>query len=342
MLTFGYPARERDPQRRTPEEWSAAREPQAARRARRARLASTRARACRSARRPSSGRAPPRPRRAGGRCRSPGCHVPASTIRISAGEVLRASPSSSRGSTASSGRAPARRASPRARRCRRRRRAARRGGAPSATRATSSRPSRGRRRPARPPRPSPPRCRATPPSAPSSFARSIFSCDDEVTSTRAPACTASWTANVETPLPAPRTSTVWPPTSPPTSKSAAVRGQRGERERGRLLPREARRLREDVLLRHLDELGVRAVVGAAEDPPVRPGRVLPRAPVEARVDDDLLAGVAPDAGAVRAGDHRQVELVRRAGRVADEQVAAVDRRRLQLDDDLAGPATGSG
>src|SRR5581483_4830907 len=44
-----------------------------------------------------------------------------------------------------------------------------------------------------------------------------------------------------------------------------------------------------------------------------------------------------DAGAVRAGHDRQRELVRRPGRVADEQVAAVDRRRLQLDDDLARP-----
>ena len=66
------------------------------------------------------------------------------------------------------------------------------------------------------------------------------------------------------------------------------------------------------------------------------------APAEARVDDDLLAGVAADAGAVGAGDHRQLELVGGPGRVADEQVAAVDRGRLQLDDDLAGPRDGIG
>ena len=82
-------------------------------------------------------------------------------------------------------------------------------------------------------------------------------------------------------------------------------------------------------------------VRAAEDPPVRPGGVLARAPGEPRVDHDLLAGVAADAGAVGAGDERQRELVRGPGRVPDEQVAAVDRRRLQLDDDLARPRDGS-
>ena len=87
VLTFGYPARERDPARRTPEEWSARANrkpldelvegrpeglpPRRLSAGQSPRGQSLRGRACRSARRPSSGRARPRPRRAGGRCRSP-------------------------------------------------------------------------------------------------------------------------------------------------------------------------------------------------------------------------------------------------------------------------------
>ena len=69
----------------------------------------------------------------------------------------------------------------------------------------------------------------TPASAPSSRERAIFSSEDEVTSTRAPAWAASWTANVETPLPAPSTSTVSPVTRPPRANSAryAVRPASG-------------------------------------------------------------------------------------------------------------------
>ncbi len=59
-----------------------------------------------------------------------------------------------------------------------------------------------------------------PRSAPSSFARSNFSSLDEVTTTCAPTCTPSWIAKVETPLPAPSTSIVSPPTSRPRAKRA--------------------------------------------------------------------------------------------------------------------------
>ena len=50
-----------------------------------------------------------------------------------------------------------------------------------------------------------------------------------MTSTRAPAARANWTANVEVPAPAPRISTVWPEVRPPRVKSArhAVRPASG-------------------------------------------------------------------------------------------------------------------
>ena len=87
---------------------------------------------------------------------------------------------------------------------------------------------------------------------------SIFSSDDDVTSTRAPAMTASETAIVETPLPAPSTTTVSPARRPPrlnsaryavtpASGSAAASGQSKPAGSGN-----------EVLLRDRDELGVGA------------------------------------------------------------------------------------
>ena len=121
---------------------------------------------------------------------------------------------------------------------------------------------------------------------------------------------------------------------PTDREQRPVRGQGRERERGGLLPRQARGLPVHVCLGQLDELGVGAVRRTAEDSPVRSRRILPLTPVEARVDHDLLPGVSADPRAVRAGDDRLRELVGRPGRVAEQQVAAVDRRRLQLHDHL--------
>ena len=115
-----------------------------------------------------------------------------------------------------------------------------------------------------------------------------------MTSTRAPACAASWTANVETPLPAPSTSTVSPRAQAAAREERPVGGETGERERGGLLPREPRRLREEVLRGHGDELGVGAVARPPEDLEARAERVLALAPAERRVDHDLLAGVAAE------------------------------------------------
>ncbi len=67
-----------------------------------------------------------------------------------------------------------------------------------------------------------------------------------------------------------------------------------------------------------------------------PAASSPVAPAEPRVDHDLLAGVATHSGTVRAGNQGQRKTVGGTGRIADEQVAAVQRRGSQLDHDLAG------
>ena len=240
-----------------------------------------RARACRSARRPSSGRAPLPPPPAAGRCRSPAARSPSSTMR-SIPAKSRAEPivvpwidcqfevdrphveRHLRPSRSAEHDQPAAACA-----------------APAASRATSSRPSRARGRRGRPPRPSRPRCRARRPPRPSSFARSIFSSRrrrDE--HSRARLCGqldgerghAAARAEHEHGLVA---------VQPPDREQGPPGRQRRERKRSRLLPREALRLGEDVLGRHLRQLRVRAVVRAAEDAPVGPGGILAVAPVRA-------------------------------------------------------------
>ena len=154
-----------------------------------------------------------------------------------------------------------------------------------------------------------------------------------MTSTRAPAWAASWTANVETPLPAPSTSTVSPRPQAAAREEGPVRRQPGERQRSGLLPREPCGLREDVRLGHGDELGERPVARAAEDLEVGPGRLLTIAPGERRVDHDLLAacrGARPAPSEPGVSGKRE-----RVGAAADEQVAAIQRRRTELDEHLA-------
>src|SRR5581483_5610864 len=122
-----------------------------------------------------------------------------------------------------------------------------------------------------------------------------------------------------TPLPAPSTSTVSPRSSRPTANRArqAVSPASGNA----------------AASSHENRAGFGKTFSAGTL--TSSAYVPPVAPVEARVHDGLLAGVAPHAGAVRAGDHRQRELIRGPRRVADEQVAPVDGRRSQLDHDLA-------
>src|SRR5215218_2201075 len=113
-----------------------------------------------------------------------------------------------------------------------------------------------------------------------------------------------------------------------------------------------RRLGEDVLRGHLDELGERAVVREAEDAVLLAGFARVVAPVERRVDDHLgalvrsigaLAAGADLAGAVRAQDGRQ-RLGLRARVLAPgyEDVAAVEGCGVEPDDRLAGTWLGVG
>ena len=65
---------------------------------------------------------------------------------------------------------------------------------------------------------------------------------------------------------------------PAAGEQCPVRGQARERHRGRLLPREPRRLREHVRLGHGDELGVGSVARTTEDLEVGAGSCLRGAP----------------------------------------------------------------
>ena len=135
---------------------------------------------------------------------------------------------------------------------------------------------------------------------------------------------------------------------PGPAHERAVGREAGERQRGRLLPREPAGLREDVLGRHQQQLRVGPVVGAAEDAEAGGGRVLAAAPAERGEGDDLVAlGQAGDAlaerahgaGAVRARDHREGA---RGDALAHEDVAPVERRRAEGDEHLAGAGDGIG
>src|SRR5215831_12411964 len=97
-----------------------------------------------------------------------------------------------------------------------------------------------------------------------------------------------------------------------------------ERERGRLLERERVRNRVDVLLRHRDQLGVRAVPVLADDRD-------PVAVLEARVDHDALAGVDTNARAVGSED---VRLRHRRQAFANPDVEVIQRRGAEIDQHL--------
>ena len=128
---------------------------------------------------------------------------------------------------------------------------------------------------------------------------------------------------------------------PGAAHERPVGGEPRERERRRLLPRQARRLGEHVLRREPHQLGVGAVVGAAEDAEAGRRGLLAAAPAERRVDDHLVAlaeaghAVAdrPDRPrAVRSGDDRQRA---RRDALAQEHVPPVQRRRPERDHHLA-------
>jgi hypothetical protein len=108
-------------------------------------------------------------------------------------------------------------------------------------------------------------------------------------------------------------------------------------------------LGEDVLRGHLDELGEGAVVRNPEDAVLLAGLARVVAPVERRVDDDLGSLVRPR-GAVAAGDDLAGavgagsggEIYARVLAVRDEEVPAVEGRRAQPNDRLAGTGLGVG
>ncbi|MDQ3425007.1 MAG: hypothetical protein M3435_02165, partial [Actinomycetota bacterium] len=100
-----------------------------------------------------------------------------------------------------------------------------------------------------------------------------------------------------------------------------------------LLPRKAPRFREEVLLGQRDQLGVRPVPRAAEDFEAGRWSILALTPTQPAEDHHLLARVAADARPVRAGYQRQRE---RIDPGPHEEIAAIEPRRLELDDRLAG------
>ena len=90
------------------------------------------------------------------------------------------------------------------------------------------------------------------------------------------------------------------------------------------------RLGKQVRRGERDQLGVGAVPGTPENLEVGPGAASP-CPQTGRQDHDLLAGVPPHTCPVRTWDQRQRERVHTP---PHQQVAPVERRPAQLDDDL--------
>ena len=151
-----------------------------------------------------------------------------------------------------------------------------------------------------------------------------------MTSTRAPACAGELDGKRRDAAAGPEHEHRLARHETATREQRPVRGQAGERECRGLLPREPRRLREDVRLGHGHELRVGPVARAAEDLEVRPEGRLAIAPVERRVDQHLLARVPPHARAVGAGHEGQRERVdatrRRGGRGGSTPPSSARRR----------------
>src|SRR4029079_8580786 len=110
------------------------------------------------------------------------------------------------------------------------------------------------------------------------------------------------------------------------------RGLVDEREGGGGLERDPVGQRKDIRLGHRDQLSVGAV-GVLAD---HGDRV---AVLETGIDDDALAGVDPDAGAVSTKDAR---LRHRGKPLPHPEVEVVERRRTELHEPLARPGDGVG
>ncbi len=143
-------------------------------------------------------------------------------------------------------------------------------------------------------------------SAPSSSARARFASSRLVTHTRSPAAAPRRTRAVETPPPAPCTSTVPPGCSPGLGEEHAVGGQPRRRQAGGLLPGQARRLRHEVAPwdHHLVGEGALEPFGEKGTPRVHRLVAAEVGVAHHCMDDDLVA-VVVDARGVAAQGHRQ-------------------------------------